>query len=404
MESIRRAGGGRLRVLLVSRAMVAASHRGRARELVRLGVELTVVTPDRWEYQPFEPDLEDGGYELLVSHAALAWRALGSLAHHLFYYEGISAIARRKHWDLIHIDEEPFNFACYQTARSLRTSGSPVVFTTWQNLRKRYPPPFAFFETYVFGRAAGAIPGNAEVSAILRGRGFKKPVAVIPVHGVDPTMYRKCDVGGLRRRLRIEDTFTVGFLGRLCPEKGVDTLIKAISLLPVRCSLVLVGDGPERTRLQAIVQSLGLEERVRWVPWVASDEVSEYLNAFDVLVLPSRTWWNWKEQFGRVLIEAMACETCVIGSDSGEIPSVIGDAGLTFHEGDETELAKHIGRLSDDPCFRETMARRGRERVLDHFTHAKVAQDTLAFYQRVCASSMSDLAAAPYEPAEQECT
>lgn len=393
-----------MRVLLVSRAMVAASHRGRIRELARLGVRLTVVAPDRWEYQPFEPDVVDGGYELLVAHAALAWRALGSLAHHTFYYEAISAIAGCRHWDLVHIDEEPFNFACYRTARSLRKNGPPIVFTTWQNLRKRYPPPFSFFERYVFSRAVGAVPGNAEVLGVLRNRGFKKPAAVIPVHGVDPRIYRKCDARGLRRKLGIEDTFVVGFVGRLCQEKGVDTLVRAISLLPDCCSLVLVGDGPERARLKAMVQSVGVGERVRWVPWVSSDEVSEYLNAFDVLVLPSRTWWNWKEQFGRVLVEAMACETCVIGSDSGEIPNVIGDAGLIFHEGDETGLAQRIRRLWGDPCSREVMGRRGRERVLGHFTHAKVARDTLAFYERVCGTPVNDLTISPYESAEQRCT
>jgi len=95
---------------------------------------------------------------------------------------------------------------------------------------------------------------------------------------------------------------------------------------------VLVGGGPERSKLEALAQGLGISARVRWEPWVDSCDVAEYMNAFDVLVLPSRTRRNWKEQFGRVLVEAMACETCVVGSDSGEIPNVVGDTGLIFHE------------------------------------------------------------------------
>ena len=84
------------------------------------------------------------------------------------------------------------------------------------------------------------------------------------------------------------------------PAKGVDTLIKAFALLPADCVLVLVGDSSERPKLEALAQELGVSARVRWVPWVNSWDVPEYMNAFDVLVLPSRTSWNIKEQFGRV--------------------------------------------------------------------------------------------------------
>jgi len=103
-----------------------------------------------------------------------------------------------------------------------------------------------------------------------------------------------------------------------------------------------------------------------------------------VLALPSRTRPNIKEQFGRVLVEAMSCETCVVGSDSGEIPNVIGDAGLIFREGDERELAHRLHQLMDAPAVRESLRHRGRQRVLDHFTYAKIATDTVDFYRRIC--------------------
>jgi len=101
-------------------------------------------------------------------------------------------------------------------------------------------------------------------------------------------------------------------------------------------------------------------------------------------VLPSRTLSNVKEQFGRVLIEAMACERPVVGSDAGEIPNVIGEAGLIFHEGNEQELAGHVRRLMDDFSLRESLGRRGRERVLERFSYEKVGKDTVDFYRRIC--------------------
>jgi glycosyltransferase involved in cell wall biosynthesis len=175
----------------------------------------------------------------------------------------------------------------------------------------------------------------------------------------------------------------VGFVGRIHIEKGLDTLVRALTLLPKSCVLVLVGRGPYRAQLESLIGFLGLSERVRWVPWVSSDEVPEYMNAFDVLVLPSRTRSNWKEQFGRVLVEAMACETCVVGSDSGEIPNVVGDAGFVFHEGDERELAGHLQKLMDSPSLRELFHRYGRKRMLEHFTYAKIAADAVEFYKSV---------------------
>jgi glycosyltransferase involved in cell wall biosynthesis len=388
-----------MRVLLISRAMVAASHRARLRELARLGLQLTVLAPHRWEYQWFEPAAEEG-YELLSTRARLGWPVLGSFAHHTFFYSRTSPLLTRERWDLVHVDDEPFNFATYDIVRRLEPSGPPLVFTTWQNLMKRYPPPFNLFESRVFARASGAIPGNPETLAVLRRRGFSKPAAVIPVHGVDPVTYRKQDATGVRQRLGLNGSFVAGFIGRLVPEKGLDTLIRATKLLPGNCSLALVGNGPDKPRLEAMVEKLGLKNRVCWVPWIKSNEVAGYMNAFDTLVLPSRTIRTWKEQFGRVLVEAMACETCVVGSDSGEIPNVIGDAGMVFHEGDERELAERLLRLMEDSSLRGSLGRRGRERVLGRYTHAKIAQETFSFYRRVCRGgdlekshdSLSDLA------------
>jgi glycosyltransferase involved in cell wall biosynthesis len=105
----------------------------------------------------------------------------------------------------------------------------------------------------------------------------------------------------------------------------------------------------------------------------------------DVLVLPSRTRPNWKEQFGRVLVEAMACGLPVIGSDSGEIPNVIGDAGLIFPEGQAGPLRDRLQRLMRDPGLVGTLSQRGRQRVLAHYTQARVAAQTYQVYRQILA-------------------
>src|SRR5690242_9341858 len=343
---------------MISKALVVGAYHGKLRELSRLGVDLSVVVPERWGNQKLER-VEPEGYELRVFPCRLTG------AHHFHYYPSIANVIRERDWDIVHIDEEPFNLVTFHTARVCAKARRRSIFFTWQNLMKVYPPPFGTFERSTFQSVSGAITGNEEASDILQRRGFRKPTEMIPQFGIDPAIFRRQEAGELRRKLGLNGSFAVGFIGRIVPEKGLDTMVKALSLLPEDYTFVPVGSGPYRAELESRVRELGLEKRVRWAPWVNSAEVPEYLNAFDALVLPSRTTRAWKEQFGRALVEAMACETCVVGSDSGEIPNVIGDAGLVFHEGDERALAELLRKLAENRLLRESMAQRGRRRVLE---------------------------------------
>ncbi len=116
-----------------------------------------------------------------------------------------------------------------------------------------------------------------------------------------------------------------------------------------------------------------------------AERVPEFLGGLDALVLPSLTYPNWKEQFGRVLMEAMACEVPVVGSDSGEIAHVIGDAGLVFPEGDVTALTDCLRRLRAAPELRRELAARGLARVRERYTQDRIAAQTLEVYQTVLA-------------------
>jgi glycosyltransferase involved in cell wall biosynthesis len=108
-----------------------------------------------------------------------------------------------------------------------------------------------------------------------------------------------------------------------------------------------------------------------------------YFSGLDVLVLPSVSRSNWKEQFGRVLIEAMACDVITIGARSGAIPEVIGDAGLIFTEGNVEELRAHLQRLIDDIDLREELRHKGRQRVTANYTQAAIARNTVEVYREL---------------------
>jgi glycosyltransferase involved in cell wall biosynthesis len=147
--------------------------------------------------------------------------------------------------------------------------------------------------------------------------------------------------------------------------------------------LWLIGDGPFRAALEALGRDLRIEALVRWIPPVASERMPEILAQVDVVVLPSRTTPMWKEQFGRVLVEAMACKVPVIGSDSGAIPEVVGDAGLIFPEGDAAALAGCLRQLAESPDVRWELAERGYRRAVNLYSQEYVARATTVYYRKM---------------------
>lgn len=366
----------RLKVLMISKALVVGAYHAKLRELSRLGLELTVVVPQRWlgkDRETVQPD----GYELLVMGCAL------SRTPHFHFYPKISEIVGRETWDLVHIDEEAYTVVTQHALRACLRARRKAIFFTWQNLSKTYPPPFKYFERFTYRHAEAAIAGSEEIQEVLLARGFSKPIAVIPQFGVDGEFFQKAEVSDLRGKLGLLGKFAIGYVGRMVQEKGIADLIQALALLPESCVLLLVGSGEFEIRARKFAEESGVAARVRWVPHVSSLEMPQFMNAVDALVLPSRTTPHWKEQFGRVLIEAMACETAVVGSNSGEIPNVIGDTGLVFPEGNVGALVQALRLLCESPDFRKELGARGCARVLKNFTHRCIAERTVGFYSEV---------------------
>jgi glycosyltransferase involved in cell wall biosynthesis len=237
-------------------------------------------------------------------------------------------------------------------------------------------------EVYVLHHADYAIAGSVEAESVLRVKGYRGSARVIPQFGVDPDHFMPPSDG--HRDTALDSSFRIGYVGgRLVEEKGVDVLLRAVAKLNGDWELRVLGSGPAKSQLQALARELGIAARVHFDAPRPSVEMPTYFGQLDTLVLPSRTRPNWKEQFGRVLIEAMACEVAVIGSTCGEIPNVIGDAGLVFPEGDADALGVHLAALRDNPAVRAELGKRGRTRVLAQFTQARVAEETYAIYRQV---------------------
>jgi glycosyltransferase involved in cell wall biosynthesis len=364
-----------MRVLMLSKACLVGAYQRKLEEIAAFpDVELTVMVPPVWADPAGPVRLERAytdGYRLLVEPIRFNGR------FHLHYYPTLKQRLAEIRPALVHIDEEPYNLATWLAWRQARGVGAKTLFFSWQNLQRRYPWPFSLMERQLLQGVDYALMGNREAVAVWQAKGYTGPYRVIPQFGVDPELYHP-----LPRRAKT--VFTIGAANRrLVAAKGTDTLLRAVAGLPGAWRLRLAGEGPERTALQQLAHQLGITDRVCFDGPIPSAEMVAYLQQLDVLVLPSRTRPNWKEQFGRVLIEAMACETAVVGSDSGEIPHVIGDAGLIFPEDDVAALRKCLEQLQQNPTLRVKLGQKGRQRVLNHYTQAQVAAQTVAVYHEI---------------------
>ncbi len=376
------------RLLTIGHSYVVAANRRLAHEMALAGAgewEVTAVAPER-----FPGDLRDVELEPIPGEAC---RVVGipvrfaRRPHLMRYGRALRHLLRGERWDVVHCWQEPYVLSAAQVARAVPRD-SALVYATFQNLPKRYPPPFAQVERAAMRRADGWIAFGRTVEETLAGRpGYRdRPHAVIPP-GVDTARFRP-DMDA-RRRIRRELGWAedgepvIGYLGRFVEAKGIEVLTTALARVKGEWRALFVGGGAGQPKLEAWARGFG--GAVRVVTGVAHDEVPAYLGAMDVLVAPSLTTPRWREQFGRMLTEAMACGVPVIASDSGEIPHVVGDAGIIVPEGDADALAAALGELIADPSRRAELSRRGLARVEAEFTLPHVARRHLAFFDAILA-------------------
>lgn len=369
-----------MRVLMVSKACLVGAYQRKLEEMARnTELELTVVTPPAWRDERGVTPLERAhvqGYRLATERVAFNGN------FHAHFYPGLRRWFEQVRPELVHLDEEPYNLATWHGLRLARRYGARAIFFSWQNLSRAYPPPFGWMEHQVLRQADGAIAGSQACLQVWRKKGYLGLATVLPQFGVDPQAFSPDG-----RRPASGDDLVIGYAGRLVPEKGVDLLLEALHHLSSSVRARVLGSGPARGDLQRRAQQLGLGDRVSFEAPIASTAMPGFYRTIDALVLPSRSRPNWREQFGRVLVEAMACGAVAVGSTCGEIPHVIGDAGLVFPENDAAALAECLRRLQADTALRARLAAHGRQRVLDRYTHRRIADETVAFYKQVLGQS-----------------
>ena len=359
-----------MRVLLVSKALVVGAHHDKLRALgANPDLDLLAVAPDRWIEHGQAQVAErppPHGYEIVYTPLALNGR------YHLYWFRRLRHFMRRFRPDVLHIDEEPYNLATAIACRDAQRYGVRSVFFAWQNLHRRYPPPFRWIERYVLNRA-DAIVGSQAAGVVLRRKGYSRQIEVIPQFGVDPQIFTPDPKPPERGQ------FVVGYAGRLITAKGVDVLIRAFGSIGGDAMLRLAGTGPAEPDLRRMSAAM---PGVVFEGAIPSSAMPAFYNGLDVFVLPTVGRRGWTEQFGRAAVEAMACGVPTVVSSEGELPHVVDQAGVVTPPADAHALADTLRRLRDDPKRRRHLAQAGRAHVLQRYTTQAVADATAAFYRQ----------------------
>lgn len=339
-----------MRVLRIAHHAVVSAWRERERQLRRRGANIELFSAVRWN---------EGGLRVRLSRGADRFvhgvRTVGSHPALFLYSPAPLWRALRRSPDLIDLHEEPFALATAEVLamRALRRQRIPYVLYSAQNIDKRYPIPFRWLERYALHKAAGAYVCNREAGRVIERKGLRVPATYIPL-GVDLEQFHPLE------RTAPAGAAVIGYVGRLEPHKGVDTLIRAVAAEP-EWMLRITGDGSHRSTLVQLAQSLGVAERVHFLGFADGPELAARYGEADVVAVPSIPTKGWLEQFCRVAVEAMASGVPVVASRTGAIPDVVADAGILVEPANPEFLRDGLRTALSAPRWHEL-----RERGLAH--------------------------------------
>ncbi len=381
-----------MRVLVVSHTYISPINRDKWKMLAQRhpDVSLMVIFPKRWPTCLFQHKAQISQNELSDNCSFMALDSFKEGNELLYRYSAKQLFGVMKTFrpNIIHVEQGGNAFSFFQVnffAKLLRLKAKSVFFTwiNWQHTfslkGKMLLKPI---EKINMACSHGAIAGNHDAEKILRAKGFAKPVLVLPQLGINRMLFAMRDQSPAYKR----SYKYVAFIGRITEEKGVFYLARAFLSLANQFpdwKLLFVGTGPAFQRLKSFVAGKRMLNRVEMYQSVPHETVASMIRYVDILVLPSYETATWREQFGHILIEAMASGVSIIGSDAGEIPFVIGDAGLIFKQRNEAELLAQLKTLMQDDKLRKKLGMIGYQRAHSHYSHEAIADKTYAFWQQL---------------------
>ena len=376
-----------MNILVISHTYIASINRDKWKVLASLypEISLTVLVPSTWPTHMFKHQAQNLEQESLSNCTFVTLNTVRAGNELLYGYKffALLKLLKRIQPDIIHVEQGAHAYSYFQAilcAKLLRLK-SKFCFFTWINWEQKQSWKYIFcwklVEWFTKKHTSGIIAGNHDAEKLLKKNYPTIPITVLPQLGVNTQIFTPAFK---------ETNHTIGYIGRLVEEKGIIHLLKAFELLhPLFPSwqLLIIGSGPHEKTLIDFVATHHLASYVEFYDPVPHEKIAVLLKTIGILVLPSYDTPSWKEQFGHVLIEAMACKIPVIGSTGGEIPQVIQNAGLVFDQNNIIQLKSCLETLMNNPEMRKTIGENGYHKVNQEFTHDSIAKKTYDFWETI---------------------
>ncbi len=363
-------------VLVVSQSCLTAINRVPFRLLRDLGWNVELVVPTRFRAAGFDRPADPRTSEDPPIH----FLPIRSSHPRLWTYDGLDELLDQRRPRILYTDVDPGSRLALQLGWWAKRNGGRLACLSCDNMPrtlrgelKRSPGSAArFLVTRALGTAARGVVDHVfaishDIEAVMKTVGFGDRVSVIPL-GFDPKLFRPDPAA--RRRVReslgLRET-TVAYFGRLIPEKGVHHLIDALAELKNERWQMMIDefkeyDHPYVRQIREQIGRVGLADRIVYFD-ARHDEMPMFMNAADIVVVPSESNPAWKEQYGRVAPEAMACGRMVITSNCGALPELVGEAGVVVPEGSVGALRDAIAQALANPTLRDSMGHAAFERA-----------------------------------------
>ena len=364
----------KIRILVIGFAYIVGVYQSKLQSLQDTGdLHIAWVAPKKWKMRTWNRTIPlEKKYPDIHVYPVNIRFLNGVNGGYLYPTLPLLDVIRRFKPDILHYEQEVFSLSAFQAAFWAKILRIPLTVFCWENVEKKLPFYRQWTTQFVLSTAKAIVAGNRDAAAILRSWGYTRNIIVMPQIGVNTDLFFA------RKETKRDDVFTIGFLGRLVPEKGVGLIFSAARhLLENGTSLriIICGSGSQESALRAHAERSGLVHHITWLGAVAHDVVPDVLADMDVVILPSQTLPGiWREQFGHVLIEAMAMGIPVIGSDSGAIPEVIGRQDLIFRENNPEELAQILKKLIVDREWAAEVSRFLEERAIREYSDQRISE------------------------------
>ena len=331
---------------------------------------LTVMGPKTFQGTTFDPEKFHFPVKLFNSVLSSHWLTFipSTIA---FYRE-----ARRA--DILYVHEEPHSLVAFLSA-TLRLGRPMYIESSAINLKGNLSG-WNVLERFVYKTATKIIPKNHEVADVLHRRGAPRSKISSPIgNGVSKSSFSIVDKSAARSALaqkypQVSDAFkkgglVLGYAGRIWQPKGIEILAQLAQERPV--TILACGPVADDYLVDTLVAA-----GVTVLPSLQKDDLRTFYSALDLFILPSLSTKNWREQFGRVCIEAIYCGTPAVGSHVGGIPMVIG-ASQTFEAGNIEQAKALLTKLSDE-AERAEILRWQTAHVDQNFSWKAIAEQVLA--------------------------